>query len=469
MQFPANSQSLNPYSYIMNNPLAGTDPTGFAQKDSRSICADSPGSCGSIYGTDSLSALSSVQEAPKKGLTQLAIERTAAKSVGVLRSPSNGADNAQSPTGAGSRSDQQAAPSEKGAAYKVEINGTITGLPPSPHEAMQNWITFGLQTGNQQAAGVLYFVDGVILTFTNFYTSSTGRISGNYLNEYTGTTLGAKERIEAIGEFGLGLAFGGAGRVGRGIRVPKAFCFAAGTMVLTPDGERPIEGIKEGDVVLAYDFKLDKVVTRSVKSPVRNATEHWYKLIVGSKEAKVTGAHPFWVENLQQWIYARDLKKGMILRASDAREIAIDSIERVDLQIPERTFNFEVEIDHNYFAGPKGNTVLVHNTDPREMMFSRPPSEISEADTFSSGPWRGRTVGEAVAEARRLGGLPPGLQLNATRYGPSHTLVAANNRTLWVALMAQLENISVYGLESNQVAKTVTWHISEFGGPYCPP
>jgi RHS repeat-associated protein len=29
IQFPGNSQSLNPYSYIMNNPLAGTDPTGY--------------------------------------------------------------------------------------------------------------------------------------------------------------------------------------------------------------------------------------------------------------------------------------------------------------------------------------------------------------------------------------------------------------------------------------------------------
>jgi RHS repeat-associated protein len=31
IQFPTNSQSLNPYSYIMNNPLSGTDPTGFAE------------------------------------------------------------------------------------------------------------------------------------------------------------------------------------------------------------------------------------------------------------------------------------------------------------------------------------------------------------------------------------------------------------------------------------------------------
>lgn len=29
IQSPTNSQSVNPYSYIMNNPLAGTDPTGY--------------------------------------------------------------------------------------------------------------------------------------------------------------------------------------------------------------------------------------------------------------------------------------------------------------------------------------------------------------------------------------------------------------------------------------------------------
>jgi hypothetical protein len=29
IQDPGNSQSMNPYSYIMNNPLAGTDPSGY--------------------------------------------------------------------------------------------------------------------------------------------------------------------------------------------------------------------------------------------------------------------------------------------------------------------------------------------------------------------------------------------------------------------------------------------------------
>lgn len=32
IQSPSNTQSVNPYSYIMNNPLAGTDPTGYTSK-----------------------------------------------------------------------------------------------------------------------------------------------------------------------------------------------------------------------------------------------------------------------------------------------------------------------------------------------------------------------------------------------------------------------------------------------------
>ncbi len=33
IQSPTSTQSVNPYSYIMNNPLAGTDPTGYAAED----------------------------------------------------------------------------------------------------------------------------------------------------------------------------------------------------------------------------------------------------------------------------------------------------------------------------------------------------------------------------------------------------------------------------------------------------
>ena len=36
VQSPGNSQSINPYSYVMNNPLAGTDPTGYCAAETGS-------------------------------------------------------------------------------------------------------------------------------------------------------------------------------------------------------------------------------------------------------------------------------------------------------------------------------------------------------------------------------------------------------------------------------------------------
>ena len=48
IQFPSNSQSLNPYSYILNNPLSGRDPSGYASQlemRTRRIMANTEGSC----------------------------------------------------------------------------------------------------------------------------------------------------------------------------------------------------------------------------------------------------------------------------------------------------------------------------------------------------------------------------------------------------------------------------------------
>ncbi|MFZ1222493.1 MAG: RHS repeat-associated core domain-containing protein, partial [Dokdonella sp.] len=48
IQFPSNSQSLNPYSYILNNPLSGRDPSGYmSQLDMRTnrIIANANNNC----------------------------------------------------------------------------------------------------------------------------------------------------------------------------------------------------------------------------------------------------------------------------------------------------------------------------------------------------------------------------------------------------------------------------------------
>ncbi|QFU06943.1 tRNA3(Ser)-specific nuclease WapA precursor (plasmid) [Pseudoalteromonas sp. THAF3] len=74
IQEPGNSQSLNPYSYIMNNPLAGTDPTGYAaetvemKEDDKLITMDD----GNTYldqGGDTLIKVDSVKLTGSNGST----------------------------------------------------------------------------------------------------------------------------------------------------------------------------------------------------------------------------------------------------------------------------------------------------------------------------------------------------------------------------------------------------------------
>jgi RHS repeat-associated protein len=55
IQAPGNSQSINPYSYIMNNPLSGTDPTGYTS------CGDGAGGSAGNCGTNEQKAQQTVQ------------------------------------------------------------------------------------------------------------------------------------------------------------------------------------------------------------------------------------------------------------------------------------------------------------------------------------------------------------------------------------------------------------------------
>ncbi|RUO78698.1 RHS repeat domain-containing protein [Pseudidiomarina taiwanensis] len=48
IQAPGNSQSLNPYSYIMNNPLAGTDPSGYLIVQESVDCIENVGVCSAL-------------------------------------------------------------------------------------------------------------------------------------------------------------------------------------------------------------------------------------------------------------------------------------------------------------------------------------------------------------------------------------------------------------------------------------
>ncbi|MDX3775770.1 hypothetical protein QE250_16785, partial [Chromatiaceae bacterium AAb-1] len=70
IQNPGDSQSFNPYSYIMNNPLAGTDPTGYSIEIVIRCGGSNPACDGHIPAgpKDSAGGSESVGKSPESGL-----------------------------------------------------------------------------------------------------------------------------------------------------------------------------------------------------------------------------------------------------------------------------------------------------------------------------------------------------------------------------------------------------------------
>ncbi len=101
---PANSQSLNPYSYIGNNPLSGTDPTGYAPEGTGSGC-----------GTDG--KFSQCTSVVVNGPLESAKATNARFDAGI-----NGAKGAVQSVNSGKPADQAGAPAPSAAAPKEEAS-----------------------------------------------------------------------------------------------------------------------------------------------------------------------------------------------------------------------------------------------------------------------------------------------------------------------------------------------------------
>jgi hypothetical protein len=134
-------------------------------------------------------------------------------------------------------------------------------------------------------------------------------------------------------------------------------CFSPGTLVKTPQGDRPIETLKAGDMILAYDFKMEQVVSAIVLKLHTNWTTHLVDLKLGDEIISATRMHPFWENLTQNWIAARLLLQGMQLRTIQGANETVIFAKTYSMQSP--TYNLEVSELHNFFVGTTG--VLVHN------------------------------------------------------------------------------------------------------------
>lgn len=110
LQFPENSQSANPYSYILNNPMSGTDPTGYK---SQGTCETKAG------GIEAFCSVVQIAETGKKKKPTLEV--------------SNGQQNEQ----------QQTTDEKDWAKAAIETYARITGEKTSTSGGSADAITLG--------------------------------------------------------------------------------------------------------------------------------------------------------------------------------------------------------------------------------------------------------------------------------------------------------------------------------------
>lgn len=86
-------------------------------------------------------------------------------------------------------------------------------------------------------------------------------------------------------------------------------CFAAGTMIATPDGEKPIEKIKVGDKVIAVDGKTETV--RYVNDAFMCEI---VELKTANRQVKTTPTQRFYTDTFREPVYVGELEDKVLTR-----------------------------------------------------------------------------------------------------------------------------------------------------------
>ena len=153
------------------------------------------------------------------------------------------------------------------------------------------------------------------------------------------------------------------------VNVERHSCFAAGTLVRTFSGPRPIEELGAGDLVLTRNTTTGVLSFQPVVVAYHNPPNATYRIDLGSESIVATGIHRFWKAG-QGWMMARELKPGDRLRTVGGT-LAVQSVRSDKVQ---NVFNLQVAGGDNFFVGAEG--VLAHDNslvNPAEKPFDRVP------------------------------------------------------------------------------------------------
>src|SRR5262249_5375561 len=100
-------------------------------------------------------------------------------------------------------------------------------------------------------------------------------------------------------------------------------CFVAGTLLLTPDSEKPIEKFRVGDRILSRDeISPDSPVVVQVVEKTFVRTAPVLALQVGGRTIRTTAEHPFFVKR-KGWLCAKEVQVGDDMSSHDGQWVTV--------------------------------------------------------------------------------------------------------------------------------------------------
>ncbi len=135
-------------------------------------------------------------------------------------------------------------------------------------------------------------------------------------------------------------------------------CFAKGTPVWTKTGQRPIESLELGELVLSQNVNTGELAYQPVIGRTVRPPSPIVKLSFGGEELRTTLGHPLWVAGVG-WRMAKELGDGAILHAVTGSP----RVESITPDGEEEAYNLVVAESNTYFVGECG--ILVHDNTPR--------------------------------------------------------------------------------------------------------
>ncbi|WP_122316857.1 filamentous hemagglutinin N-terminal domain-containing protein [Pseudomonas cichorii] len=238
------------------------------------------------------------------------------------------------------------------AGVSEQVANGLMGLSKDP---LGSFVNIAEASQTQEAMATLYDMQGNSAASAAIRAQSATEFALNFL---------PTNRAKAVAELSLGRKLGSEGPC----------CFAAGTMVSTPDGDRAIDTLKVGDIVWSKPERGGKPFAAAILATHVRTDQPIYRLKLksvrqdGQAEEEtllVTPGHPFYVPAQRDFVPVIDLKPGDRLQSLEdgASENTSSEVESLELYLPEgKTYNLTVDVGHTFYVGKL--KTWVHNTGP---------------------------------------------------------------------------------------------------------